>query len=99
MVPEIMRFYPFCPQSYCPSSCPFLTTEESGRVCLLERSGRAASQLQPHMASMSPLGMKMVTILTSQAQSVQSSLISKGVDRFIHILGIKVFPIRESYLS
>ena len=43
--------------------------------------------------------MKMVTIPTSQAQSVRSSLISKGVDRFIHILGIMVFPIRENYLS
>lgn len=99
MVTEIMRFYPFCPRSFCPSSCPFLTTEESGRVCLLEHSERAASQLQPHMASMSPLGMKMVTIPTSQAQNVRNSLVSKGVDRFIHILGIMVFPIRESYLS
>ena len=89
----------FLPSVLLPKQLPFLTTEESGRVCLLEHSGRAASQLRPHMASMSPLGMKMVTIPTSQAQHVWSSLVSKGVDRFIHILGIMVFPIRERYLS
>ena len=47
--------------------------------------------------------MKVVTILASpgscEDQNVRSCLVSEGVDRTVHILGIMVFPIREGYLS
>lgn len=47
--------------------------------------------------------MKVVTTLASpgscEDQNVRSCLVSEGVDRAVHILGITVFPIREGYLS